>query len=461
MLAGSDDKHLIPASRIAYLHTCRDLSVAPLSDVFVSEADDDIDLQHYLLGVRGCIALAAGCCKFLALKRLNLQHCMVTVAGCLLLSEAVANCSKLIYVNLGSCIPTSEAGNCEELGVAIANFTKTSKTFALAEFIFAQNSIIGIPIIRWESLNKDINQHLSKLNLSNCMLGSAACNPLSRIIQKCVKLTYLNLRWNKFNADAISQIIDILAGHRHLFELDLSWNSCINNKSSTAIQNLLFKNEALSSLNLSSCNIKPTHATIISAGYMANQTLRKLLIEGNPIGPQGSFALLKVSSSEYNEEARMMSLGGCNLDFQEAEIELFDFLHPSCENKNFDLNDEYDWACVFLLCALRCECALEICTKASLNGGSWDIPGKRCDDNLWSTEGDTSVTRKEKLVRRTKQITEQRKLIAEMIPKTGIVTLSIDYSNPPNIMSDEAFSNNIKLISHTTQEDGSLISKKS
>ena len=135
---------------------------------------------------------------------------MVTVAGCLLLSEAVANCSKLIYVNLGSCIPTSEAGNCEELGVAIANFTKTSKTFALAEFIFAQNSIIGIPIIRWESLNKDINQHLSKLNLSNCMLGSAACNPLSRIIQKCVKLTYLNLRWNKFNADAISQIIDIL-----------------------------------------------------------------------------------------------------------------------------------------------------------------------------------------------------------------------------------------------------------
>jgi hypothetical protein len=48
-----------------------------------------------------------------------------------------------------------------------------------------------------------------------------------------------------------------------------------------------------------------------------------------------------------------------------------------------------------------------------------------------------------------------------MVPKTGIVRLSIDYSNPPNIMSDAVFSNNLKLISHTTLEDGALISKKS
>jgi hypothetical protein len=89
------------------------------------------------------------------------------------------------------------------------------------------------------------------------------------------------------------------------------------------------------------------------------------------------------------------------------------------------------------------------------------MPGELCDDNMWSIEGDTSVAQKEKLVCRTKHIIQQRKLIVDMIPKTGRVTLSIDYSNPPNIMSDAVFSNNIKLISHTTQEDGSLISKKS
>jgi hypothetical protein len=459
--ASTDDKKQILPSRVAYLHTCKAFNVAPLPEIFLSETDDEIELRHYMLGVRGCFALAAGCCKFSSLKRLDLQNCMITVAGCLLLSEAVVNCSKLMYVNLGSCIPTSESGNCEELGVAIANFTITSKTLTVAEFILSHNSLIGIPIIHWDSMHTDVNQHLSKLDLSHCMLGSAACNPLSRVVQKCAKLTSLNLQWNKFNGDAICRLLDILALHKCLFELDLSWNSCINNKSSEAIQKLLFKNATLSSLNLSSCNIKPMHAIIISAGYMANQTLRKFFIEGNPIGPQGSFAMLKVASSEYNDEVRMMSLGGCNLDFVEIDVELFDFSHPSCDEKNFDLNDEYEWACVFFLCALRCECALEICTKASLNGGSWVMPGKRCDDNLWSLESDTPSVQKEKLICRTKHITEQRQCIVEMVPKTGIVRLSIDYSNPPNIMSDAVFSNNLKLISHTTLEDGALISKKS
>ena len=70
-----------------------------------------------------------------------------------------------------------------------------------------------------------------------------------------------------------------------------------------------------------------------------------------------------LSSSEYNEDARLMSLAGCNLDFNEVDVDLFDFLHPSCENKAFRLIEEYDWACAFLLCAKRCECSQEIFKK--------------------------------------------------------------------------------------------------
>jgi hypothetical protein len=154
-------------SRIAYLHTCKELSVAPQSQLFLSETDDEIDLRNYFLGVNGCIALSAGCCKFPALKYLDLQNCMVGVAGCLMLSEAVANCSKLEHVNLGFCIPKSELGNCEDLGRAIANFTKASQPLALAELILFNNSIVGIPIISWESLLIDVNLHLTKLDLGN------------------------------------------------------------------------------------------------------------------------------------------------------------------------------------------------------------------------------------------------------------------------------------------------------
>jgi Ran GTPase-activating protein (RanGAP) involved in mRNA processing and transport len=450
----------IPASRVAYLHTCKALGVAPLPELFVSESFEEIDLRHYMLGLRGSIALSAGCCKFLNLKRLDLQHCMITVAGILLMSEAVANCSKLEYVNVGSCIPTSESGNCEEMGLAIINFTHSSKALRVTELILSNNSIIGIPIISWDSVQTGVNEHLTKLDLGQCNLGSAACIPLSRAIQKLVKLTSLNLRWNNFNGDAICKLLDVLAFHRHLFELDMSRNSCINNKSSVAIQTLLFNNMSLSSLNLSFCNIKPTHATIISAGYMTNQSLRKFYVEGNPLGPQGAVALFKISSSEYNEDARLMSLAGCNLDFNEADVDLFDFLHPSCENKAFRLVEEYDWACAFLLCAKRCECAQEIFKKANLDAVSWNIPGEIFDETMFPHESDTPEAMKEKLRFRTKQVTEQRRLVFANLPKTGVLTLSIEYSNPPNIMSDVIFANNIVIMSQTSLGDGGLMSKK-
>jgi hypothetical protein len=206
--------------------------------------------------------------------------------------------------------------------------------------------------------------------------------------------------------------------------------------------------------------MKPMHATIISAGYMPNQTLRKFLVEGNPLGEQGSLALLRVTSSEYNEEARMISLSGCNLDYHEDGVELFDFLHPSCDSKNFKLTDEYDWACAFLLCATRCECNLEIITKSSLDGQLWNIPGKQCDQKLWSLESDASDISKDKLICRMKHVTEQRRFIFERIPKTGVLTLSIDFSNPPDIMSEMIFASNVQSISHVTQGDGALFSKK-
>lgn len=458
ILPNRDETDLIPSSRIAYLHTCEALKVTPVPEIFLSITNDKIDLRHYHLGVRGCIALSAGCCKFFVLSSLDLQNCMLTVAGCLLLSEAVSYCSKLQYLNIGSCIPTSESGNCEEFGTAISNFSKSS--LSLSELNLSNNSIIGIPIIRWDSLQSDVNQNLSKLDLSNCMLGSAACNPLSRVIDKLVGLKYLNIRWNKFNGDAVCNLVHVLSNHSHIFELDMSWNSCINNKSSAAIQTLLFQNASLSSLNLSFCNMKPIHATIISAGYMANQTLRKFFVEGNPLGQQGSLALLKVSSSEYNEEVRMLSLAGCNLDYEDDDAELFDFLQPSCDNKNFDLMYDYDWACAFLLCAIRCECDSEIFTKSFLNEGSWSIPGKLCDKHLWFIDSNSPEAEKEKLIYRTKHVEEQRRFIFERIPKTGVLTLSVVYSNPPKLMSAMVFANNLKMLSRTTQEDGALASKK-
>jgi hypothetical protein len=458
LLPNRDKKDLTLASRIAYLHTCEVLKVAPLSEIFLSVTNHEIDLRHYHLGVRGCIALSAGCCKFFVLTSLNIQNCMVTVAGCLLLSEAVLSCSKLQYLNIGSCIPTSESGNCEEFGSAISNFSKSS--LSLSELNLSNNSIIGIPIIRWSCLQSDVNQNLSKLDLSYCLLGSAACIPLSLVIHKLVGLKYLNMRWNKFNGDAVCNLLHVLAKHRHIFELDMSWNSCINNKSSAAIQTLLFQNASLSSLNLSFCNMKPIHATIISAGYMANQTLRKFFVEGNPLGKQGSLALLKVSSSEYNEEVRMLSLTGCNLDYEDHDVELFDFLQPSCDSKSFDLMNDYDWACAFLLCAIRCECDTEIFTKAFLNHVSWNIPGELCDKHLLFLESNSPEAEKEKLVHRTKHVEEQRRFIFEMIPKTGILTLSVVYSNPQKLMSALIFSNNLKMLSRITQEDGALASKK-
>jgi hypothetical protein len=252
----------------------------------------------------------------------------------------------------------------------------------------------------------------------------------------------------------------MLGSHKHLFEFDLSWNSCINSNSCASLQNMLFKNTVLSSLNLSFCNIKPMHATIISAGYMANQTLRKLMLEGNPLGPQGAQAFLKISSSEFNEEPRMMSLAGCNLDFAEVDVELFDFLHPSGDNMVFELKEEYDWACVFLLCAMRCESSQEIFEKASINGSAWRAPGNLCDQSLFSNEDDSPQKAKELLVRRTMHVTKERRSIFGSIPKTGVVTLSIEYSKPPTMMSDFTFENNIQLVSNASQADGAAKSKK-
>jgi hypothetical protein len=448
------------ASRIAYLQTCAALNVAPHPELFISETSEEINLRHYSLGARGCFALSAGCCKFLMLKRLDLENCMVGVAGCLILSEAVMHCSNLEYVNIGSCVPQSELGNCEELGIAIANFTKPNKMLALIELNLSKNGIIGIPIICWNSLQTEVNRHLSKLDLSHCSLGSAACHPLSQAIQKLAKLTSLNLRWNKFHGDSICELIEVLAVHSHICDLDFSWNSCINRRSSSAIQNMLFRNTVLNTLNLSFCNMKPICATIIGAGYTANHTLRKLYIEGNPVGPQGAFVFLRIASSEFNENARFMSLEGCNLEFDDVEVQLFDFLNPSCTNSRFNLKDEYDWASIFVLSAIRCECTVEIFSNANLDGSSWNLPGNLSDVGLCSLENDTPEETKQKLLSRTEHVTEQRRIIFECIPRTGMLTMSVEYSNPPNIVSELTVANSIKVVSYIKQQDEALKNKK-
>lgn len=106
-------------------------------------------------------------------------------------------------------------------------------------------------------------------------------------------LEVLRLDWNKIRLDSGIKIADSLASNQHLLYLDLSYNT-LGHDGGITLGRSLEKNKSLKTIVVTNNGLDAAACITICAGVIENTCIKSVFIDGNPIGTQGSKALMLV-----------------------------------------------------------------------------------------------------------------------------------------------------------------------
>jgi hypothetical protein len=161
------------------------------------------------------------------------------------------------------------------------------------------------------------------------------------------RLTRLNLQWNLIRLDGAINLCRSLAINKTLVWLDISYNA-LSRDGAMAMGTSLIHNSTLEYLNLAYNSIDSVGALTLAMGIIENKSsLKKVVLDGNPIGATGAKALLLVPILSETEVE--LSLDKCNATIKDVKGCWFSF--DKIVNNDFELNMEngFDRAvCIFL-----------------------------------------------------------------------------------------------------------------
>lgn len=367
------------SARTVYLRTCESECTAPLPifDHIRQNASGlvEMKLTRYGIGDKATVALGA-----------FLSQCPLKVNSLEVAENSIHN--------RGMAVLLSAVGRHQMLRVLDVshNSIKWSATVALSR-IFTQPEPVKLMELKLSGCKLgDKNMGLLAQSMTDC--GTLTTLQLDRNnLAKCgssigsllsvgaasLSLTDVDLSWNQFRGEDSIKIAKSLQENQSLTKLNLSWNHFGLDVAIFAVCKFVSSSEYLHTLDISYNKIKERGSICIADSLKQNKILKKLTMDGNPVGPTGGKALLKMIANEGN--MREISLEKCNFEVPDDGPIPFDINEPN-GFYTLDLSIPYDRMIAKSLQELAYTQGGECWRGEKLNGVFFDFPED--DPMAWS-----------------------------------------------------------------------------
>ena len=245
------------------------------------------------------------------------------------------------------------------------------------------------------------SQSITHLILFDCDISERASEALSDMLSRNKRLRHLNLSWNRLRTRGVARMFEGLRENSTLLELLLSWNGCRAVPAFASMAAAIgCASCSLIKLDLANNRINASAAVVLASGVQRNNSLRELILDSNPIGQEGSRAILAAIESASK---RNMSVKSANVDpdsYEPCKASMFNCNVGLISQSSFNpaepsgfytlpLEEPYNRVILQNLAMLQLQRKGEFIGIVELNGARFRVP---CDDSAMEWQPPSSGT---------------------------------------------------------------------
>jgi hypothetical protein len=313
----------------AYLAACTEMEKAsgmkgPAQSVAKDIAANDavLDLSYAGLGVKGCFALAAALRVNSAVQSLILVGNFITPSAAQEVVLAINEIHTVHALNLSK----NRLGRVEAMRKGSENSTNVTGGTVVNQAL-APGGMLRTLSLRENHLgDTDVatfadtlaeNVTLQELDLSYNCIGYAGASELAKVLSRNGDLRVLNLEWNPLRtAGAYLLLSEGLLQNNTIKQCNLS--SCgLDDKCGQLVARVVSEN-AIEEVIVANNRITHVGAETIARALPSTSALTTLVMDGNPLGDEGSAALLDAALSGSVATLRVLSLQHCSCSDRET-----------------------------------------------------------------------------------------------------------------------------------------------
>jgi hypothetical protein len=353
-LVRNDVEYGCPSSpRTKFLAGCIKNKLNPrFSLILRKRVTDELNLQHLGMGDEMGAIFAQSLQDLPIVRTINLADNNLTDRSLGVILEAITALPDLTYLDLSQNILDSV----------------TSK--ALADYLSAPHCILK----KLKLSSADLDDHechlfvqalqsntiLEELDLSKNKIGQAenlntvqpdiitGGEALATLISSnTCTLKHLSLGWNMLRLDGACALASSIAFNNHLTYLDLSYNG-LGREAGELLGNALLTNQSIESLLLMNNNLNYSACFTLCVAVEENHSLKRLQLDGNPIGEGGGRILMSIPSTVGGRVK--VTATGCNVLIKDIDSK-FDMTSPDGMYE-LDMTSPYERAISYKLLRL-------------------------------------------------------------------------------------------------------------
>jgi len=309
-LSQAEYERFVSHGQLAYLRSCRDLSIPPSRKVLDQLGGPVVNVAHFGLGETGAKALATALASNPPISELNLVDSGLTPNATYVIAESIRQHSRLLQRLDVSRNEVSQAG-----ALAISRILVPDLSVAAGSLVSLTLSSCSLTDSAAEGLATGLanNRSLKYLDLSNNGIGCKGAAALASVLGDDSRIVWLSLRWNRIRDPGANALATAIGQNFRLKYLDLGHNG-IGSHGGEWIARALKDNQCLEVLDLSHNNIGTPTPPEVKNGI----PVTKPLIKGMKpfIGPWVAFA------NAYKEgcSLRLLKISGNSLSPEDTEL---------------------------------------------------------------------------------------------------------------------------------------------
>jgi len=350
----SEDSHeeipLTPRSR--FIASCMREGLNPRANMILRKhRNGTLNLSHYSIGDKIAKILAESLMDLPGIQCVDLSDNGLTDISMVSCIQAMSKIPNLLEINLSSNTIGSGASK------AISEYLSMDSC-PLQRLLLSNANIDDYECEQFMIQLKN-NYTLTEIDMSSNLIGSAeqlnvvqpdfitGGEAIADVIRSNTKLKILKLGWNMIRLHSAVDLASSLAQNKYLVYLDLSCNS-LGREGGETLGNAILSNLTLETLILLNNGIESRACFTICMGIIENFALRKVSLDGNPIGVQGAKALMSIPMA-VGDRVRV-SCANCNIAIKDPNS-WYDMSNP-CGEYKLDLSNSYDRAVSFAVLRL-------------------------------------------------------------------------------------------------------------
>lgn len=349
-----DDAGNALSPRSMYIDACMREGINPRASLVLRRGMTKmLDLSHHGIGDTMGKVLSECILSLPYLQSINLADNTLTDASLGPLVAALVQMPNILHADLSNNVVGDVASN------TLSTYLGT-EICPLVKLVMRNADVDDFECTRFITAIKENKEtKLQELDLTQNLLGSAeqlnvvmpelttAGEAFAELIEtdNC-QLSRLELGWNMIRGDSAIAFAVSLSMNQSITFLDISYNA-FGKDGGRELGRALLGNKTLTHLDVSANNIEGTAIFCICVGLIENKIMRKLILDGNPIGSLGAKAVMQVPTMLGSRVK--VSVNKCNIAIPAEASENPFMFENLLREYNLDMTDPYDRAQSFML----------------------------------------------------------------------------------------------------------------